>query len=643
MHSGRIWQSWTTKPSRRAGGSWDTPRSLPKHACPGTFPAMSLGLLIRPARRAALLVLAALAASATAQIPMSTGGFTENFDTLFNLIGTSAPWTNAVTLPGWYASKTVAPTEVTNYNAGTGASTSGSLYSFGSAGATDRALGALASGATGDFAYGLRLFNDTGFGRTNILISYTGEQWRAGNAATQSLTFSYQIGSALTNADARDTQPWIRFPALDFHSPNTNAPQALNGNAATNRMVFTNVMLAGVVVPAGQELFLRWFDADDTGFDHGLALDDLTVSFGQPVTNAPTPPGTNAGFSLVTYNLKGNFASDWSTNAPQVQAIARQLQYLNPDIITVNEIPNGLRYEMTNWMAAFFPGYNLAISPGTDGAIRNGVITRYAITRTNDWLDGASLTNFGYNGTFTRDLFEAQIAVPDFPQPLHVFVAHLKSGTSSSDDAARRAAEASAVSNFFVTAFLPTNALHPYLLAGDLNEDIGHPATGSQQPIQRLTNQTGLQLTTPVNPITLANFTHSIQGTLDRRYDYILPCGLLFANLQSSQIFRTDLLSPVPLTLNSNDDVVASDHLPVLMVFHNPYTQPFALTSLVRTQQQTLVTWQTIPGQSYRLENSADLTHWETLADGVLATNGSLTLSTNLPMPADFFRVQRLP
>lgn len=574
---------------------------------------------------------------------MSTGVFTENFDALSNLIGASAPWTNDVTLPGWYASKTVAPTEVTNYNTGTGTSTSGSLYSFGSAGAADRALGALASGATGDFAYGLRLVNDTGFGRTNILISYTGEQWRAGNAATQSLTFSYQIGSALTNADARDTQPWIRFPALDFRSPNTNAPQALNGNAATNRMAFANVVLAGVVVPAGQELFLRWFDADDTGFDHGLALDDLTVSFGQPVTNAPAPPGTNAGFSLVTYNLKGNFAADWSTNAPQVQAIARQLQYLNPDIITVNEIPNGLRYEMTNWMAAFFPGYNLAISPGTDGAIRNGVITRYAITRTNDWLDGASLTNFGYNGTFTRDLFEAQIAVPDFPQPLHVFVAHLKSGTSSSDDAARRAAEASAISNFFVTAFLPTNALHPYLLAGDLNEDIGHPATGSQQPIQRLTNQTGLRLTTPLNPMTLANFTHSIQGTLDRRYDYILPCGLLFANLQSSQIFRTDLLSPVPLTLNSNDDLVASDHLPVLMVFHNPYTQPFALTTLVRTQQQTLVTWQTVPGQSYRLENSADLTNWETLTDNLLATNGSFTFSTNLPMPAEFFRVQRRP
>ena len=595
--------------------------------------------------RSAVFVLATLIVqSARAQIPMSNGTYTENFDSLSSLVGASIPWTNNVTLPGWYASKSVAPTAVTNFNAGTGSSTTGSLYSFGSGGSTERALGSLASSTTGDFAYGIRFVNDTGFNRTNILISFTGEQWRAANVATQTLTFSYQVGDSLTDADARDTQKWTPFPALDFHSVNTNTPQALNGNAATNRTVFTNIVLTGLAVPAGQELFLRWFDADDAGFDDGLALDDLRVSFGEPLTNAPTVPGTNAAFSVVDYNLMGNFASDWSTNAAQVQAIARQLQYLNPDIITLNEIPNGLRYQMTNWMTAFFQGYNLAISPGTDGAIRNGVISRYSITRSNNWLDGASLTNFGYNGTFTRDLFEAQIAVPGFSQPLHVFVAHLKSGTSSSDDAARRAAEASAVSNFFVTGFLTTNALHPYLLAGDMNEDIAFPATGSQQPIQRLTNGTGLRLTTPLNPFTLSPLTHSIQSPngLNRRYDYIFPNPLLFSNIQGSQIFRTDLLNPVPPNLNSNDDIVASDHLPVLMVFNNPFTQPFALTAFDRSNQDVVLTWQSVPGQSYRVETSADLTNWLTLADALLATTGSFTFGTNFPASVQFFRVKRL-
>jgi endonuclease/exonuclease/phosphatase family metal-dependent hydrolase len=480
------------------------------------------------------------------QVLMSGGTYSQNFDSLANG-GTGNTWTENVTLPGWYASKSVAPNDVASYNAGTGSSTAGALYSFGSSGSTERALGSLASGTPGDFAYGVCFTNDTGSDRTNIVISYTGEQWRVANTNVQKLAFSFQVGNLLTNADAPNTQTWRPFSALDFSSPNTNATQALNGNDPTNQVVFTNIVLSGVVIPAGQELFLRWFDPDDSGSDDGLGLDNLTVSFGQAVTNTP-PPATNTAFSMVTYNLKGNGASDWSTNAAQVQAIARELIYLNPDIIAFNEIPNSQYWEMTNWVIAFFPAYTIVVSHGTDGFIRSGVGSRFPITRWTNYLDGASLTNFGYNGTFTRDLLEAQISIPGFSQPLHVFVTHLKSGTSSSDDAARRAAEASAISNYFVTGFLTTNALQPYLLAGDMNEDIAFPATGSQQPIQRLTNNTGLRLTTPLNPFTLSPLTHSIQsaGGLDRRYDYILPCTLLFSNIQSSQVFRTDLLTNFP-------------------------------------------------------------------------------------------------
>jgi hypothetical protein len=189
---------------------------------------------------------------------------------------------------------------------------------------------------------------------------------------------------------------------------------------------------------------------------------------------------------------------------------------------------------------------------------------------------------------------------------------------------------------------LTTNALHPYLLAGDMNEDIAHPATGSQQPIQRLINGTGLQLTTPLNPVSLSNVTHSIQGTLDRRYDYIFPCNLLFSNIQSSQVFRTDLLNPVPSNLNSNDDIIASDHLPVMMVFNNPFTQPFMLTSFTRSNAVVALTWQSVPGQLYDVETSGDLSSWTMLVDSLLATNYSYSFTTNAPAPAGFFRVKRL-
>jgi endonuclease/exonuclease/phosphatase family metal-dependent hydrolase len=245
-------------------------------------------------------------------------------------------------------------------------------------------------------------------------------------------------------------------------------------------------------------LFLRWLDVDDTGFDNGLAIDDLFISF-SAVTSAP--PGS-AAFSVLTYNTHGNHIEDWTTNSPQVRAIGRQMQYLQPDIITFQEIPFTNTHQMVNFVLAFLPGYQLATNSGTDGFIRCVILSRFPIVRSQKWLDGVDLDVFGYtNGNFTRDLFEAQIAVPGFPQPLHVFTTHLKAGTSSSDDAARRAAEAGAISNYFVTTFLTTNALHPYLLTGDLNEDIAIPATGSQLPIQRLTNGTGLRLTTPLNPI----------------------------------------------------------------------------------------------------------------------------------------------
>jgi hypothetical protein len=205
----------------------------------------------------------------------------------------------------------------------------------------------------------------------------------------------------------------------------------------------------------------------------------------------------------------------------------------------------------------------------------------------------------------------------------------------------RRAAEASAISNFFVNAYLTTNALHPFLLTGDLNEDIAHPATGSQQPVQRLTNGTGLHLTTPVNPLSQGQQTFSTQGSLNRRYDYILPNGLLFSNIVSSQVFRTDLLNPAPPELNSADDAVGSDHLPVLMRFTNPYEQPFQLLAITRSNLTVTLSWQAVPGQSYHVEGSSNLASWTRLAENLLATNATSSYRTNLPDGPRYFRVSR--
>jgi len=353
--------------------------------------------------------------------------------------------------------------------------------------------------------------------------------------------------------------------------------------------------------------------------------------------------------SYVIYNMEGNGATTWTTNSLQVQAIARELQYLNPDIITLNEIPNQFTYEMTNFIAAFLPGYYLADNSATDGFIRSGVASRFPIIGSKSYLHGADLNPFGYtNANFTRDLFEAQIAVPNFPQPLHVFVVHLKSAQDT-DSSARRAAEASAVSNFITTVFLATNAsFHPYVLSGDMNEDINRPPSSHPHSIERLVNpETGLQLTTPVNPISGSDLTHSIQATngLNKRYDYIMPCGLLFSNIVSSEVFRTDLLTNPPPTppLQTNDDMVASDHLPVFMVFGNPYDKAFRFTSISQDGAKLSVTWESVPGQTYRLEASPNLADWTVFVNDLVATGSVVTLNTNSSEDVKFLRVHRGP
>ena len=357
-------------------------------------------------------------------------------------------------------------------------------------------------------------------------------------------------------------------------------------------------------------------------------------------------PASLAAFSYLTYNMKGNGASTWSTNSPQVQAIGREVQYLNPDVITFNEVPNTFSYEMTNFVAAFRPGFHLAINSATDGFIRSAILSRFPILFSKSYLHSADLSIYGYtNSDFTRDLFQAQVVVPAFPQPLNVFVLHLKSGQDT-DSSTKRGAEASAVSNFLFTVFLATNTTQPYVVSGDMNEDIDDPPASHPQSIQRLVNNaTGLRLTTPLNPFSSNALTFSIQSSngLSHRYDYIMPSSLLFSNINSSQVFRTDLLPNPPPPLLSNDDATASDHLPVFMVFANPYSKPFRLTSITRSNTALALTWQSVLGQPYRLETSSNLVNWSVLAQNLTATGATFSFSTNSAPDSQFFRVYRQP
>lgn len=240
--------------------------------------------------------------AAQGQVQLS-GGLTyfQDFDTLASTsTGTTVPWTDNSTLPGWYASRAYTasggiygPYPYTSYRVSGGESTSGWIYSFGTNGVgpiTDRAFGSISSGTPSTNAWGLRMVNDTAQVVGNATLSYTVEQWRnGGNVNTQYIYFTFRTSSSpITDPTPGNETAWTSFPALDTPSPTVGATATpLDGNDPANLVKYLNVTVPNVTLNPGDEVFFRWYDINDTGNDHGFGVDNLTVNF----TAVPEPSG----------------------------------------------------------------------------------------------------------------------------------------------------------------------------------------------------------------------------------------------------------------------------------------------------------------------------------------------------------------
>jgi hypothetical protein len=259
---------------------------------------------------------------ANGQILLSGGlTYSQNFDSMSNSPAAgSATWTDNATpgLEGWYASRAFTggttsaygPFAYTGYRIGDGSANNGTIWSFGTIGATDRALGSLGSGTPKTNVFGVLFKNDTANIVDTLTIGYTGEQWRnGGNTVVQTLAFSYQTSAiGFTSPIGVDSAPnngWVAFTALSFNSPNTaSATQVtLDGNNAANRTVFGSTVLTGVSLNPGDSIFLRWLDIDDSGNDHGLAVDDFSFSANAVVAPEPSTAALAglAAFGLVCW------------------------------------------------------------------------------------------------------------------------------------------------------------------------------------------------------------------------------------------------------------------------------------------------------------------------------------------------------
>ncbi|MES2330969.1 MAG: T9SS type A sorting domain-containing protein [Bacteroidota bacterium] len=249
-------------------------------------------------------------------VPGST--YSQNFDGLpnsgtfslsgkgpFNLGGSPVNGTN---LSGWQLLMSTGSNTNAAFATGTGSSTGNGVYSLGSSGSTERALGSLAS-SSGIYATGLVLTNQTGNILNSFTISFTAEQWRKGGSTTKNTwAFHYKTGLI-----AHIDQPGLLDePNLNFSSVVTTASAAsLNGNLPENRQT-VSYTVNGIAWKAGEQLLFRWDDADESGSDDVMALDNL--SFSASLVSGP-PIIINAGVTNIATNsaelngsINANFA-----------------------------------------------------------------------------------------------------------------------------------------------------------------------------------------------------------------------------------------------------------------------------------------------------------------------------------------------
>lgn len=216
----------------------------------------------------------------------------------------SATWTDNSTIASWYSSQTG-----TSVTANAGSSTTAGLYSYGTGTNADRTLGSINTNASGAIAYGVQLQNNSSSTITSMTVAYTGEQWRKENNATaDQILFYYRVfSSAQTSMDNLATS-WTAVTALNFTAPISGATAAttLDGNATANRVVISAVSIPSLSIPAGQFVVFKWIDQNVTGTDHGVGIDDVTVSWTVPVS----------GNNITVTQATGGTISPGTTNVP---------------------------------------------------------------------------------------------------------------------------------------------------------------------------------------------------------------------------------------------------------------------------------------------------------------------------------------
>lgn len=232
-----------------------------------------------------------LSSLALGQVSFS-GSYSQDFNTL--------SYTDSSTIlpSGWHLYETDDNAN-SYYNISTGSNTAGNTYSFGASGNSERAFGGLFSGSLNP-TIGANFTNNTGSTLTSIAISYTGELWRCG-AVTRQDTIKFQLS---TDASSLSSGSWASFQELNFMTPSdTFATGAKNGNANPYQTTISHTV-TGISISNGNSFWIRWLDANASGSDDGLSVDDFSMTI-------PSTPNISVNPSSLDFDtLMLNDTSD---------------------------------------------------------------------------------------------------------------------------------------------------------------------------------------------------------------------------------------------------------------------------------------------------------------------------------------------
>ena len=93
----------------------------------------------------------------------------------------------------------------------------------------------------------------------------------------------------------------------------------------------------------------------------------------------------------------------------------------------------------------------------------------------------------------------------------------------------------------------------------------------------------------------------------------------------------------------ADDDQTASDHLPVIMYFNNPFSQPFRLLAIGLTNQDVTLTWESASGRLYWCGSVLQPDRLGDPGEQPARDGTNCTFTTNTTEALRFFRVYRVP